>query len=455
MTAPVFFIALEPDSACACRVRGGEVEVHAFAWEEDEGTGTDQADAIAKALATLDYEGEVIVLGLSSREVYAAEVGSESLPRKGRHAALLFRLEEHLPLDAERLTADFLPPVGGRTLGVAAETEPVRALLDHLAEAGVRVEAVCPTALLALWRMIDGVEEASDFVFVGAPDCVDIFRMAENRPLAWYTVGRDPEEVSRTVHAGLLIHPADPESEISLAASPLPPELLEAVTDETGLVCRRVAEESSMVLAARAAPALLGGDGAGWVNLARGALASADPLGRLRRPVQAAVALALALLVAVIGGTWWRAARYKDEVERLTGEQRAIFARLYPNREVPVSVRRWLASEAARLTGLSGTGEAVPEQPPALETLRRMATGLPDDLRFRLVMIRVEPTEVYIEGQARSHADAETVAKGIAGQGFEMEPPRTESLAKGGVAFTLVGQPAAAEAASEAKGPRS
>lgn len=449
MTAPAFFVALDTARGLACRVLGSEVDVREFEWPDLAPTASggdvpgDAADAAAGALGTLGYDGRGIALGLGSDRVYAARIASDGLPRKGRRAALLYRLEEHLPLDAENLTADFLPASGGRTLGVAVETGATRQVLDRLAAVGVQVEAVCPTALLTLWQVMEGLQEKADFFLLGAPDHADVFRVSDGGPLSWYSVPCDPREVSRAVHADLLIHPAQAGSAVDLVSGPLPPEFLDAVAAETGLACRRVTEEPSAVLAARAAPALLSGAGAGWVNLRRDRLGAADRWDRLRRPVRTVAVLAIALLATVIGGAWWRAERYDAEADRLIREQRAVFAHLYPNREVPAGVRRWLASEATRLAALSGAGEATPRPSGALETLRKVASGLPQDLRFRVVMVRVEPTEVFLEGQARSHADAETVARGIAGQGITMEAPRTESLAKGGVAFTLVGQPAA------------
>ena len=460
MTSPAFFIALEPHESFACRIADGEVELHEFtcptsglaAGDTDDDTGADRADAIHKALATLDYDGSGICLGLPSSQVQSAQVLCDGLPRKGRQAALLYRLEEHLPLDAESLTADFLPPEGGRTLGVAVETQGLRRLLDRLTEVGVEVEAVCPTALLALWQLVEGPEERADFVLLDFPDRIDVFRVEGARPVAWYVAPSQAGEVGRTIQVDLLTHPIEPTSEINLVAGPLPPEFLEAVASETGVACRCVQEESCVTLAGRAAPALLKGKGTGWVNLRRDALAMPDRMRRLRRPVRTAVCLALTLVAVLIAGSWWRAGRYRYETDRTVEGQRAIFRRLYPNTRVPTSIKRWLASEAARLAGLSGTDETMPQRPAALDMLRRAMAGLPDDLRFRVLNLRVEPSEVYLEGQARRHADAETVARGTAGQGFTMEPPRTERFSDGSVGFILVGKPKATVTVPEPEG---
>jgi len=452
VTAPVYFVALGPDGGVACRLAGGEVRRQAFTWPQEEEARADWADAVAEALRRVDYDGRGVALGLASGRVFAAEVSTEGLPRRGRHEALTYRLEEHLPLDAETLTADFLPPAGGRTLGVAVETGPIRALLDRLAEAGVPVEALCPTALLALWQMGRNAEETAEVYLVDLGGRVEIFRVRDGRPAAWSGAGGQPQAVCQAIHASLLARPAGAEDAVGLVSGPLPEGVLEAVTGETGLPCRRVETEPCVTLAARAAPALLKGQRAGWVNLRRDALGPGDRLARVRRPLGTVAALALALLAVTAAGAWWRAARYDAETDRLMAAQAAAFRQVYPNRRVPVGVRRWLASEARRLSGLSGTEGGVPEGPAALETFRRVASGLPEDVRFRLSLIRVEPTGLLLEGRARNHAAAEAVARGIAARGFTMELPRTENLAKGGVAFTLVGEPASPEDEGPPKG---
>jgi len=453
MTAPAYFIAMEPGRGTAARVDGGEVEVRPFTWEAgaEEPPLARRADATRKVLGVLGHAGEGICLGLPSAWVLSAPIACDGLPRKGRRQAMVYRLEDHLPFDAEHLTADFLPAVGGRRLGVAIETDRTRDLLDHLTEAGVEVEAVCPTALLALWTLTAEYDPGADYVLVDNEEDVDLFRFAEGQPVRWYAAARDPAEVVRTVEANLLAGPADPSRTLTLAAAATEPEFLSAVSDPTGLVCERVAEESAVHLAAVAARDLLAGRGAGWVNLRRDGLGLPNRLGRLRRPVRTALVLGALLLAVVCGGAWYRAGRYRGEADRLAGRQGAIFARLYPNQRTPTSVRTWLASEAARLSGVSGSTRGVPQTPSALTTLKKVADGLPAEVRFRLTDIRIEPGGVYLEGQARTHAGAEAVARGIAGDGaFAMEPPRTESLAAGGVSFTLAGTPA--EPSTEARG---
>jgi hypothetical protein len=182
----------------------------------------------------------------------------------------------------------------------------------------------------------------------------------------------------------------------------------------------------------------------------------ANPWGKLERPIRVAVLLSLVLLAVVSAGAWYRSTLYRAEADRLVVQEQAVFGRLYPNTRVPPGVRRFLASESSRLSALSGAGTLLPDQPAALDTLQKVMAGLPPGLRLRIGDVRIEPGEVLIEGQARTHGDAESIARGIAtSANLAMESPRTETLVKGGVAFTLAGKPVAPAKPPTPPGPAS
>lgn len=83
----------------------------------------------------------------------------------------------------------------------------------------------------------------------------------------------------------------------------------------------------------------------------------------------------------------------------------------------------------------------MPDQPSALDTLGGIVSALPPSVRLRIVDMRIGPTSIVIEGQARDHIGAEILSRSLNRAGLAMDPPRTESLERGGVAFTLIGRP--------------
>jgi hypothetical protein len=67
-------------------------------------------------------------------------------------------------------------------------------------------------------------------------------------------------------------------------------------------------------------------------------------------------------------------------------------------------------------------------------------TFLPADVRFRVYEVRMDDGSFTLEGEARSHGDAELLAASLGKRpGFVVEPPRTEQHLGRGVAFTLNG----------------
>jgi hypothetical protein len=155
--------------------------------------------------------------------------------------------------------------------------------------------------------------------------------------------------------------------------------------------------------------------------------------------VKSAMILAILFLTALTAMFYWRGMRYNDTADDLREIQSATCRRLYPNTTVPPNVKSRLKSEFARLSGISGAGQSMPEEPCALNTLRLIIANLPPAVRLRMDKMSIEPHSIRIEGQTRTHSDAEIIARALKEGGLAVTPPRTEQLVRGGVGFRLVG----------------
>ncbi len=441
MKRAAYFIAVEADRAAVARVAGGSVRLeHTEPAVGDRIAAEELADAVRAKLDDFGYDGRGVCLGLSSREVLAAPIDCENLPRRDRASAMAFRLEECLPLDAEDLAVGFLRPAGGRALGAAVEAAPVAELIERLADRGVETASISSTALLALWH-VTGEGEGGEFVVLASPDHVDVFRMADCEPTTWHTTSRDATEVVRAIEVDLLTQRVAGDAPTVALVGDTNEALQHAIAERTAATV--VAREDPVPdLAARAAACLLDGTGAGWVDLRTGPLAPADRWGRLARPIRTAVALIVLSLAVLSAAAHWRAGRYDALAAGYEDRQVIAYHQLYPNAAAPVNPRSRLASDARRAAGVSGAHGALPEGPCALDALRQVLASLPEDVRFRLYDLRITPTDVQLDGQARGHADAERLALALRdGAGCAMEPPRTEADAKGTVTFVLMGKP--------------
>jgi len=444
MRSAPYIVICEPTHVSVAQVApGGEVRTEEVVLEAvSAAAAEDPAPAVKEALAKLGYRGGVC-LGVSSAQTLVATIDCGGIPRKDRRRAMLFRLEEHLPIDAEDFTADFLTAAGGLALGVAVETAPLACLIDQLAEAGVETAAIAPTALLALWESVRTHKADAEYVLLASREHIDIFRMADGRPHAWHTAAPDATDVVSAIKGELLSHPSRSDAPAACVIGAIAQETVADIERGTGLACQVAPEQSVVELAARAAACLLDGQDAGWVDLRRDALAVANPLGRLATPLKAALVLTIVTLIAVSAAAWWRATRYDDLAGRMAALQAGVYHRAFPNSQAPPNVRSRLQSEVKRLEGLRGTAGAIPDQPSAFDAFSQVVAGVPEALRLRIVDIRIDPTGIQIEGQARSHADAEKLSQAIRASGrYVLDPPRTEQLVKGGIGFTLTGRPA-------------
>jgi type II secretion system protein L len=461
MKSPAFAIFLEKDEMTVAAVGpDGAVRTEIVAPPAAEASGTvNPAPALRETLDHLGYKGGGVCLGVSSTETFVAPIDTGNLPRNPseRRQAMMFRLEEHLPIDAEQMVADFLPAsAGGIVLGVAVQSKPLANLIAQLAEVGVEVESLSPTPLLALAEALRAGENTdAEYWVLATSSHVDVFRIAEGRPQTWHTTTADSDEVVRAVKAEMLAHPGPSPNPCAAVIGPLPAGHMASSCAAAGLACRTMEHASLVELAARSAARLLEGEEAGWVDLRRGALGHENPWGRLAVPLKAAVITAIVVLAAVSAAAHFRAWRYDTIADHALAEETSLHQKVFPNTRTPIDVQSRLASEARRLEGLRGTTGAMPLKPfSALDTFNQVAGSVPETLRIRLVDIRVDAGGLLIEGQARSHADAEKLAQAIrAGGRFASDSPRSEQLIKGGVSFTLGAKPAPSVTAA-AKGAR-
>ena len=443
--------ALESDRWRAAGVRGDDVEVRetAIGAIEDDPHG---CRALAETLTAMGCSDGDICLGLPADWVLAAQIECDGLPRKDRRTAMLYRLEEQLPLEAERLTVDFLPAVAGKALGLAVETAKVAAVIESLAAAEIEVMRIVPTALLTLWTALASDGEQADYVMISDAGRVDVLRLREGIPAAWYTAADDVETIGRCLAADMLASPVTRNPAVLRVIAGGPWNTGDAIARDLGVDLQDVPPVDPLYAAARTADRLLGGREAGWVNFRQGALAATSPWARFSGALRAAAAAALVLLCCVSGLFWWRGHQCETAIAAARRMQEAVYARLYPNQPAPLGIKRRLLSESRRLAGSRGADVSLPDQPCALKALRRVFAGLPPQMRLRIHEIQVHPTRLIIEGQTRTHSDAEIIQRALAQAGLDVRPPHTENLTDRGVAFTLIGKTGPSPRADESAG---
>jgi hypothetical protein len=113
-----------------------------------------------------------------------------------------------------------------------------------------------------------------------------------------------------------------------------------------------------------------------------------------------------------------------------------------------------MESELRALRGVSQDGAPVTAaSPPALVVLHDLLAALPADVRFQVSDVHIVGGQLSIEGQTRSHADADAIAERLRAEGrLVLSDPRSEQLAEQRVSFVINGMARGSSAPRTASG---
>ena len=371
-----------------------------------------------------------VVLALSSEHWLCGTIATADLPRRGRREAMVYRFEEKLPVAAEDLAADFVESAGV-ALGVATGAAALRDLVASVAAKGVRVTEIVPLPLLAL----QGKPPATGVAFVvwQHDGEAEVIGLRDGVPRSWATLAADDGEVRlhlRLAGAGDL----PPVVELRDASPAL---ALELATDELDV---RLATTDGLALCAVAGAAKVRAGERPTVDVSP---AVASLLGtRSAGTALTAALLAACLFLAVCSASLlWSASRSEAAARDAEGSLTAAYTAAFPQERVPPTpnIRRRLEIEAKRLSG----GDAATTTPTdAFDLAARTLADLPKDVRFRLFEFRVGPSEIYVDGQTRTHADADALAVSLRNLGgFDVGPPGTDQIDAQTVGFRIAATP--------------
>jgi len=399
-------------------------------------------EKIARAFAeTLGAEGNRagdLVVALAGDSCLSATIATEGLPRHGRGPAMLYRLEEKLPLAAEELAADFVVQ-NGCALGVCTRAQPLGEMLAALATRRIGVAAVTPKAILAL-QGIPHVPECADIASADVilwqeQPRVDLFMLDNGQPIAWLNVPAQRDHISLALATQVLRKPAG----LCVAAVNLDRELLSDLEDmpDIEVVSRAnvAMDDAAMIASAR----ILSGREAPLVDLRRSTPAGAGHLRPLRTAAAAAAIGLILLFVCVGGATFWRAHRYASLEARAESEQLALFQGLFPGQPAPVGIASRLQS-ILRQSRRGGQLDLPSGGPDALPELRDVLAHLPSTIRLRITEIDLEGRQLRLNGEVPSHADADAIVSSLRNvPALSIEDPQTQQLTSEIVQFSIVG----------------
>jgi hypothetical protein len=401
----------------------------------DREAGAKQIAArIAGKLRERGYQGEGLLLALPGSWCLSAEISTADLPRQDR-AAMAFRLEEKLPLAAEHFTADFAIE-GDRALGVCVPNERVGPLVEALEGAGVVVASVSPAVMLAAQEMVRGDEAkhvSGHFLIWGEDAEVNLISLEGNRPTAWALTRDDPRELAMQLDLSLMQSGQGAE----IVACELRPEAIEALREAGHQVSQNRLKLDAAVI--RIAGDVLSGAVLPWFELRRGEMAVEDRFRAVRRPLNAALLVAVVICFVLALAFLYRSVRYDHLANSDEKSLADEFQKEFPGMTVPINPQATLLSEKRKLTMAGTSALPAQAQESALRVLRDVLTKIPPGSNLSIDHMTFNDTSLELSGKSRANEDVDALVVAARAAGMDVPQPQTRKDAAGHWTFLVKG----------------
>ncbi len=340
---------------------------------------------------------------------------------------LTYALEDHLPIDAESMVADFRPvetsgEAAKQVAAVAVPLEPWGAISASFESAGIAVRSIVPASLLAVGALASQYSQwqTVDYLLVQGATC-DWIRTQRGSITDWKVLAME----TKSLHQHRMLEPSAADKIVVVASGSEDQQQIESVFGSTESVSQPLdvfeLQGGEMLIKRRFSP----------FDLRRDLLGPPDAFRLIQTPMRCAVVAAIVLLIAVTFGSWYRTQRIETEIASLQTEQRSLFKTAFPEQRIPAALLRRVRSEHARVMASRGSGGSIDLPLSARSMLLRLLSSLPNDLRFRVTKIDIDNGRLDVELEVRSPVDAGTLASHLSSVGFSVKPPvTTQSDAK-------------------------
>jgi hypothetical protein len=398
---------------------------------------------VSSVLARHSHVRQPIAIGIPSSWCFSASIQTGDLPRNDRKA-MLYRLEEKLPIAAEAMAAGFIVRANGATLGVCTRHEPLAALINALEAEHVAVGPIMPTALLMGQSLSESVADGRATLVIADPnlgkDSLDILGLDGGTLDHWAVVSRRPEDVQLHLDMMSISHPRAPAAGVVVHG--LDARFVQSLQKNvSGQV--QVNQGDLIVGAVAMAQEIAAGRLRSWIDFRHGPLAIKDRLRLHRNRVNAALAAAVLLMSCLAGVLLLRAHRYAVLEASALQQMSDAFREQFPGWEVPSNVRAIVESEhrkasAAAASSLSpntpGKGE-----PSVLQTFQTVIGHLPTEGRFVIRKMSFDQSSFDLQGQVKSYEQLDGIAAAARKTGLDVGAPESRKNAEGFWDFTLHG----------------
>ncbi len=342
-------------------------------------------------------------------------------------SSLIYELENHLPIDAESMAADFsvLPATahedqtlhGSSVSAIAVEVHDWKPLADKLESANIPVTNIIPSAILAIASLNAKHSFAgTSSLMLCHANHADLITLADDHISSWKYAKLEAASLERHKFLDL------PESNQILVV-----DCTEAqgslIRDHVGSV--QIEPDSLVASCLQGANAVFSKPASIHFNLRRDDLASEDPLRPINRQLSWLAFAVAACLITMIFGSWWRTTKIENKIAENLLAQSEVFKESFPDTRVPASLLRRVRSEHSRIMGSRNATKQIEAPNSATEVMRVLLASLPTDIRVRISSIDIRNGALDLTFQVQHFVEAGIVAEALSQSGFDVSQPAT------------------------------
>jgi len=342
----------------------GKTEGEEVTWFTVDISETNDAGKIAKNVALAfegqGYRSEPVALGLSSLNVFAAEVPLE----RGNRSALAFELEEFSPIAAEEFTCDSIGS-GSSGLGCWIKTNKYREMIAAFESNGIQISAVSATLLWACQEIHRKHAPNAGLICIQEPTSLQLFQLKSGSLRDWKRLPPDIQALNRERMLG------DATQAITFVPNPESPLAMEGI-ENVSLVEANHHDEAARI-ASRVTQQRIDA----WFDFYRDSIVTESGKKTASRTLTTLLAGVGMLLLAIVVFPIVLANRYDKQTTELKKQQSQIYQQLFPGERVPVGIRRRLKTRADQLNATRNTPVEIPERGVVIGSLYRLLNSMP------------------------------------------------------------------------------
>ena len=386
---------------------------------EWDGGASDVAQRIADELRLLGHEAGSLVCLLESDQCLAVSWGLADVAER-RGSALLYRLEEYVPFEAEQMASAF--SVSDRSVFTCAvPPSRLRKVLARLADSGYRIETVVPVMIEATAGIVRSLEGSAlpDAVVWRRDDAIEVVCLVDHLPVAWARWAAGSDGWFRTTMARWGTF--EPRA-MSICAIGMSRGELDTMSSHDGVVVHEYDAEPLAVAATGAAERLLSGERVSW-DLAP-SLLGRSPAGPLRKQpaFQIGVSLVIGLLCLAASG-FIRGRQLEGIREEIDTAKVESYRSAFPDEAVPRGIEKSLEARLQALQDPASLGAKPENARSALATLLDVLRGMAGQRGYHINLVRVDGSTVELRGRAPDVGMAGAIASRLRKNGFRASVP--------------------------------